>query len=416
MNILTPLIRPYLSIFDSPLFALFTLLSFYQAWRGVGIIQKIWRIRASISREPLTRPLQQLADSAAFYVAVPVGVLLHELGHAITVWYYGGRVLEFGYFFFWGYVLPSQRFPLIPEWVIASAGTWGNLIFAALLWLFFVRWGRSSAWQYFGLRAIRFQIFFALIYYPIFTALMSIGDWRTIYNFQLTPWLAGTTAVIHLLIVLIHWQLERRGQYEMPAFNTAAVAQKFTQLAQQIQQNPNDLNLQDRYISTLSSRGAPKTAQAQLRTLLRQHPNWGMGYLITALMEDQKSDISPKAQKAAQRALQAGLPDAFKTGLAKLIIGQHALQTERYNEAQQQLNDALALFSQAPTGEDNPTKKHCQARLHYCRAQLARRQKNPTAALPEIEKALQLAHQLQQPAREAYYQKEKEIIQSQLTS
>ncbi|MBK8433212.1 MAG: hypothetical protein IPL28_18815 [Chloroflexi bacterium] len=102
MNFITPFLLPYMAIFSSPVFAIFTMLSFWQAWQGVQLGRGLWAERHKVWQEPLTAEKMRRLDSAAFLLAIPPTVFIHELGHAIAVWVFGGRVLEFGFFFFLG--------------------------------------------------------------------------------------------------------------------------------------------------------------------------------------------------------------------------------------------------------------------------------------------------------------------------
>ena len=45
-----------------------------------------------------------LVDQAAFFILLPISVALHEFGHALGVWGFGGEVIDFGYYVFAGYV------------------------------------------------------------------------------------------------------------------------------------------------------------------------------------------------------------------------------------------------------------------------------------------------------------------------
>ena len=47
---------------------------------------------------------QQLAGGVAFFLLVPVGVLLHEFGHMLAAWSTASKVLGLHYFVYWGYV------------------------------------------------------------------------------------------------------------------------------------------------------------------------------------------------------------------------------------------------------------------------------------------------------------------------
>src|SRR4051812_14596177 len=63
------------------------------------------------------RPDERLrAYRVAFFLIIPIGVLLHELGHAVAVWQLGGQVVEFNWSILSGYVVPDRSFPPLGEW------------------------------------------------------------------------------------------------------------------------------------------------------------------------------------------------------------------------------------------------------------------------------------------------------------
>lgn len=395
MNFLQAILTPYQSVFTSPLFAIFTLLSLSQVWQGVRLGQSLWQERHQFWPEPLTGAKQRRLESAAFFLAVPPGVLLHELGHAVVVWLYGGRVLEFGFFFFWGYVLPDRTFAPLQEWVLSSAGTWASLLYAALWGLVWYR-SQSSVIRFFARRVVRFQIFFALIYYPLFTLALPIGDWRTIYDFSLAPTAAAITAVLHALILVAHIAADRMGLYEQPAFPSLAAQQALGQLAQRAQAKPTDLEAQDTYLSELMRAGAPAQAQWQLRRLLRQHPNWADGHLTMAVaLASAQRRIPRTAVRHAETALKLGVSDPRHKVLAHNLLGDHYLERERYATAEEHFTAALLLW---PTpSPESPANAQGQAVLYNKRALTHRRQRNWAAAQADWENALRLAQQLPLP-------------------
>src|SRR5690606_15334335 len=154
---------------------LFNLLALLYIGRAVQLAIQVIRNWNAVRQEPLTREKQRLAEQAAFFLGVPPAVFVHELAHALAVVLFGGQVAEFGYRVFWGYVVPVGSFTAIENWIIAVAGTLGSLAFGALVWLG-LRRNESRTLQYFGVRAYRFQIYFSLVYYPLFSLFLPIGD------------------------------------------------------------------------------------------------------------------------------------------------------------------------------------------------------------------------------------------------
>ncbi len=108
---------------------LFNVLALLYIGRAVQLAIRIGREWSSLRREPLTRAKQRLAEQAAFFLGVPPAVFIHELAHALAVLAFGGRVIEFGYRVFWGYVVPQGVFTATQNWIVAIAGTVGSLGF-----------------------------------------------------------------------------------------------------------------------------------------------------------------------------------------------------------------------------------------------------------------------------------------------
>ncbi|MEA2575188.1 MAG: hypothetical protein QOH93_2486 [Chloroflexia bacterium] len=141
---------------------------------------------------------RQLAAMIAFFLLIPVGVLLHEFGHMLAAWLLGLQVFGLHYFLYWGYVVHAGGTDL-QNWVVALAGN-------------FVSFALGVACLYVALRieprrpAINItlaqlgvlEIVQTLIAYPLMSLDPALeGDWDTIYSFA-TPLPAAITLVIHL--------------------------------------------------------------------------------------------------------------------------------------------------------------------------------------------------------------------------
>ena len=250
------------------LFTLLSLGNFVQAVRLGANIRRRW---ADFTRNPLQRWHKQASESAAFLIMVPPGVLLHELAHAVFVWVYGGQVVDVGYGFYWGYVLPQGVFTATEDWVISISGTFASMLYAVFFWAI-MRRHSAEAVRYLALRGLRFHFQYALIYYPIFTAVTFIGDWRVIYNFNETPLLSSVALAMHAGTLGFFWWSDRRGWYTMSAFSSETDRQKFNALAQQIAQGTVDEKAQLAYVRELLRQGEPDAAIRAAKTLAQQLP------------------------------------------------------------------------------------------------------------------------------------------------
>lgn len=400
----------------SNILGLFNIFSLIYIFRSLQLTATIGREWSSMMQEPLTRRKKHFAEQASFFIAVPVGVFLHEFGHALAVWAAGGQVVEFGYRVFWGYVVPRGTFTPAQGWFISLAGTLGSLVFGAGIWLL-LKGSRHSSLSYFGLRAFRFQVFFSTIYYPVFTLLGFEGDWRSIYDFGATPILSGLTVPFHLGLVLLFGWGDRTGWFERTSHETAAEQEKFLELARAAALNPQDTQLQLQYIDALRQGGADNRAKTYLKSFLKQNPDSGAAYLELALLEsDNKPQISRRAAGYLQKALQLGLPNPAGRAYAYQLLGQYYLDRDRIGEAVQALNDALG---QKIEGKETAVSTllstgitYHKAALHHLRSQAHRRQSQYQAAYQDIQEAISLAQQIGNDKLAVYYQQERGIIEN----
>ncbi len=182
----------------------FALISLFYVILGVRVIfQLVRNFRQTFDRN-FTHQDRMLVDQASFFVLLPIAVALHELGHAIAIWLYGGKVLDWGFYGFAGYVAFDPReFTDAQQIVIAAAGTMVNLLLAAIaLALVFLR--RPPLRAAFNQLLIQFtwiSLLNALVVYPVLDIVSGLnGDWTQMYSFSV-PTLSLAILVIHLLVL-----------------------------------------------------------------------------------------------------------------------------------------------------------------------------------------------------------------------
>lgn len=380
--------------------SLFNVLALLYIGRAVQLSAQIIRDWAEVRQEPLTRGKQRLAEQAAFFIGVPPSVLIHELAHAVAIWLFGGQVVEFGYRVFWGYVVPAGTFTAIQDWIIALAGTLGSLGFGAAIWLS-LRHNPSRTLQYFGKRAFRFQIYFSLLYYPIFSLFLPIGDWRVIYDFRATPLLSGVFLVVHLSALLWFWRADRRGWFEMPAFETLADQRAYeaTRRASALGDEPAQLRL----IDDLRRGGAPHQARAALGDFLQAHPESAAARLqLAALLADGRGSIGKDSFEAARQALRLGLDNPNQAGYAHQLTASYFLERGDGPAAEAELDQALAHADML-----HPSLR---ADCHAQRSQAYRRQERYAEAYGELQTALELARSAGNTAAVARYTADLQVI------
>jgi len=367
----------------------FTIISIFYAFRSLQIAAKVIREWAKLRGPDFTPQFKNLAGQASFFLAVPVGVLIHELGHALFVKLFGGEITGYIYWFFWGEVDHIGNYTGSQRWLISLAGTLGSLIFGVFIW-FVLKENRSPTFRYFGLQAFRYQIYFSLIYYPIFTAFLvigesKIGDWLTIYNFNSTPILSGATAVFHAGMLLLFWRADRSGFFEMGAFISEEAKEKVAALENQVAANPYDPALQLQLIDAYRRGGMPKEATQLVQKFLKENPHSAEGHLQLAILEaGAKERIPDKARDEAQKAISLGLSKPEAVAAAHQLVGRYAFGRGKVDEATDHYNQAIKAIQ----GIDKP---NLLVSLLYYRGLTYRRKEQYEAAYQDVQQAINLA-------------------------
>ncbi len=398
-----------------PIFLLFNFFALLYLFRGAQVVWQIVRQWGELKQEPLSRAKKGLADQASFFVAVPPSVAFHELCHALATWLVGGQIVDFGYGGFWGYVVPVGNFTPAENWFIAIAGTLGTLLFGVGIWLAF-RHHRASSFRYFGLRAFRFQLYFALVYYPIFTIFVpTISDWRIIYDFSATPVLSGITAVLHIVSLIIFYRADRAGWFEVAGFETVDEQAAFESLAQQAAQNPDDRQLIMPVIDGLRRGGAAHKATYELQQYLQTHADDGDALaLLAALQAGKNNHISAKSKANAEKALQVGIQNPRQEAAAWRILGEYALERNQYPTAVAHFSQGITVLNNRPADDfGRRDYQNYQAYLYHQRSLAYRRQSRYDLAYQDMEQAVRLAQEAGQEQQTAVYQQELHIIEQQ---
>lgn len=388
MSILQPLIAAYASILSQPIALIFTVLSALQVFQGVRRIAIVRRRWSEFVTNPLIAWKRQIGQDIAFYVAVPVGVLIHELGHALVVWLFGGRVLEFGYFFFWGFVLPDRQFqPAWRTWVLSASGTIGSLLLALIVALLLWR-HRSAAIRFAAKRTVRFQIYFALIYYPAFTALTRFGDWRTIYDFQATPLLSGATAIVHGLILLAFWQMDKRDVFDEAGAVSAETQTRYNQLSQS-----GNISDQIDAILLLGNESTKNDLRRKAQALFQQNPTSGDAEMLLAITYgDSLEKPHNRMIQHAKSALKKQLVRGDLIALANYCAGYDQWVRGKSAEAVDYFSEAIRAGHQSTNPEQpRQTINLSLFIFYYMRAIANHALRRPEAMQRDMQHAIQLA-------------------------
>jgi hypothetical protein len=165
-----------------------------------------------------TAASRQLAAATAFFLLVPVGVLLHEFGHMVAAWTTNSTVLGLHYFIYWGYVefIPATPDPLL-SWYVALAGNFLSYLLGIVCILGALYWRSLRP----NLRVVLIQLGVielvqTLIAYPLLSLDPGFeGDWDTIYSFH-APLASWATLILHgasLVLFIIFLNKNREATY-----------------------------------------------------------------------------------------------------------------------------------------------------------------------------------------------------------
>jgi signal peptidase I len=160
---------------------------------------RLVRSRHVLTQRCLTPELVTLAAAIGILVLAPVGVVVHELGHAAVARAFGARDIAINLSFIHGSV--SYRGFLRPEqrWLIAAAGPALNAGAGLLALAISARLplGLGAIARYFGLWALLSM----LVFYPIGSFVERTGDFTVIFSLT-TPRLAAIAAASWLACIL----------------------------------------------------------------------------------------------------------------------------------------------------------------------------------------------------------------------
>jgi len=148
-----------------------------------------------------------LANEAAFFILIPLGVFLHEAGHTLATWQVGGEVADFQWRVFWGYIVPVGNFTPLQSWWIALSGNLVSILLGLLPIPLLPRSGKTI-WGEVLYAYVRHELFYALVWYPAISVVGFGGDWTMIYDFSVTPY-APVTLTLHILLLYGLWRLDK---------------------------------------------------------------------------------------------------------------------------------------------------------------------------------------------------------------
>ena len=317
---------------------------------------------------------QARAARVAFLLIIPLGVLLHEFGHALAVWQLGGQVRQFNWSYLSGYVVPDRRFDPLGEWWVFFSGNLVSILLPILaLGVLLLPVGRMP--KYLAVTFARLEWYYSLIGYPLLSLGGAQGDWVAIYGIPPQP-LKIVIGVVHVGLILLAVWLERRPAVRR--WEALLSAEARTEVAAReaaIQQRPGDpqpvLALADFY----ARQGDLVLAQASVRQALALDPDRPQSLVAAGA-------LAMETERYAQAA------DYYQQALTRLGGGPGAAVVAAWlGQAYQKLDrtdQAIAAYTQALDGG------HATPDVFYGRARAYVRRRDLPAAREDFRRAAQL--------------------------
>lgn len=288
---------------------LFDLITLFYILVGLRAVYMAWKNRRALTDESLDARDRQLLDQLAFFVLIPPGVFLHELGHALATIQLGGTIDWFGggfhFGFFYGYVLPIGRFTPLGEWWIALSGNLVSIAYGSIA-IPFIPIARANWQKYFLYAFTRVQLLNALIFYPLITLAGFEGDWRTIYDlgiqFQGIP-VGIVFGIFHGLLIVGLWLVNKSARVKRFQVSLdAGIAGQLAALDSRIARRRHDPQAFIERGNVFARLNIPSLAQADYRQALSLDPNNARALLNLGQMEFAKRNFG-----GAERYFREGL-------------------------------------------------------------------------------------------------------------
>lgn len=307
---------------------------------GIRTAFSAWRERASLTDDTLTPRDRYLLAQLAFFVLVPPGVLLHELGHALATMEVGGQVVGFHYALFYGYVVPQGNFTPLQEWWIALSGNLVSILYGLAAIPFIPR--VQAKWvKYLLLAFVRVQLTWALIGYPLLTFL-GFGDWQTIYSPQ--TWQAGLPfGILHLALIVALYLINRSPRLRIwEASLLPETAASLEQVRQTHAGAPQDYQARMERGKALADAQLPDLAKAHFEEVLKANPHDPVALHRVARIEYDARDI-PAARRHFRESLQVSTNNPNLAAENHFYLGLIYAEQGRFSAAVEEYNNALVL-------------------------------------------------------------------------
>lgn len=190
----------------------FAIISLLLAIVSIRTLYQTIRDRKQLFDHRFTTSDRQHMSTVAFFLLIPISVLLHEAGHAVAVWAFGGEVLTFGFFLFFGFVEHQGFYTANDLFWIALSGNAVSIVLGLGALAYVFSRPKRAAVNYLLIMFGLISLLVSLVFYPMTDMLSGLhGDWSQIYTWDTTELSIGM-GVIHAVILLglvIGWRTSR---------------------------------------------------------------------------------------------------------------------------------------------------------------------------------------------------------------
>ncbi|MGG6297340.1 tetratricopeptide repeat protein [Leptolyngbya sp. AN02str] len=348
-----------------------------------GAVQALLRLRKNWQEfwsDRITPEDRVLAQQIAFFWLVPLGVLLHEVGHSLATWQVGGIVQEFYWGFFWGYILPVGNFRPMELWWIALSGNLVSVAVGLVVVPFIPRVRRTLAEILYAFA--RIQLVYALIGYPLFSLLLRRGDWLIIYNVITHPY-AWLLLVAHVGLVWGLWWLDRSPQaLNWRLARSPRVVDEWRSLRDKAVAHPDEASRYMDVVDFLLRHQEVQAAQQAMQRVRQLAPTDARSQVLELAIEYSRQKFRQLVRRG-KPLLELDLHPADRLRLHRLL----AASLFQLRQPTEGLRYASAGLEQDPN----------DYRLRYMRSRLYMALRRPEEARLDLEAALESAPEDMQP-------------------
>ena len=319
--------------------------------------------------DAVTTKDQLLAQRLAIFALLPLGVLLHEIGHSIATWQSGGTVSTFQWRFTWGYIIPKGHFSAFQNWWIALSGNLVSILLLLVSLLLIPRVRKRIVAEILFFFACA-QAITSIFAYPLLSLSNGWGDWPKIYNPSSQPY-AIFTLLLHVGLVVALWRLYHSDKALLWRLErNPAIALQHLSLRSEISRHPADLNSYLALVELLRQQNELQAARLMMHNLPIESSKETSVQLMRAFLA-----ASPrKSIKICQPLLTADLLPSEHILLDRVLSSSY-LNLSKSATALSHANHGLSLSPDQPN-------------LRLTRAKIYLRLKQTPEALADLEAAI----------------------------